>query len=212
MKLSASVFCLVVIVVAACNTKKQPATNTSIETATEQATAPVPDTAADAAAIRNVITGFYNWYNKNYTKFQDYHLYEGIKKTDKPPYRINWKEADRYQQMLRNDVQWLGEEFIQRQRKFLQSCDSAFKVDKEDEIPYGFDYDWYTNSQEETAYLVNEVNKSLYWPVKWSGEYATVTIMGEYDNNGKKQAASFVTILMKKENNTWKIARIGNEE
>lgn len=197
-----------------CNNNKQTPAATNPDTAAKQTatTTPVPDRSADSTAIRKVIVDFYNWYNKNYTKLQQYHLYEGIKKTDQPPYRINWKEVEKYQLLLQTDARGLGQEFLQRQYRFLQSCDSAFKKNTEDEIPYGFDYDWYTNSQEETEYLVGQVNKSKPWPVKWAGDYATVDIMGDYDNNGKQQEASFVTILMKKENNEWKIARIGNEE
>lgn len=200
------------LLLASCNNKKATPAETKTDSAAKLTAEPVPDRAADSAAIRKTVTDFYNWYNKNNNKLLEYHLYRGVKNTDHPPYHIDWKEVERYQQYLQTDARWLGQEFIQSQYRFFQSCDSAFKVDKEDEIPYGFDYDWYTNSQEDASYLVDQVNKSKPWPVKWSGDYATVDIMGDYDNNGKQQQSSFVNILMKKENNEWKIARIGNEE
>lgn len=165
----------------------------------------------DSVAIRTVIKDFYNWYNKNYRKFMGYNLYDGIKKKDRPPYRINWKEVDKYHQFIRTNVPQLGEEFIMNQKHFFQECDSAFKVDREDDIPYGFDYDWYTNSQEDPQYLVKEVNRSRAWTMNWSGDYVTVAIKGAYDDNGKKEETTFVTLLMKKEGEEWKIVKIGHE-
>jgi hypothetical protein len=192
----------------ACKDKKE---NQEKETAAEkQATADmVADPAKDSADIRKVITDFYNWYNTNYTKFQGHNLYSSIKKKDAPPYKINWDEVEKYQQFIRTSVPQLGEEFLLNQKRFFQECDSAFKVDMEDEIPYGFDYDWYTNSQEDAQYLVDEINKAKPWPISWSGDYATVAVKGGYDNNGKQEEATFVTLTMKKENGEWKIAKIG---
>jgi hypothetical protein len=165
----------------------------------------------DSAAIRKVVGDFYNWYNKNYAQFQGYHLYEGIKKVDAPPYRINWTEVEKYQQFIRSHVPALGEEFISNQTFFLQQCDSVFKADKEDEIPYGFDYDWYTNSQEDPQYLADEINKPTAWPVKWKDGYATVEVKGKYDNNGKIEENTLIVLTLKKENGDWKFAKIGPE-
>ena len=67
----------------ACKDKKNVADK---EIPEQQTTTMVQDPAKDSAAIRTVITDFYNWYNKNYTKFEKYHLYSGIKKKDAPPY------------------------------------------------------------------------------------------------------------------------------
>jgi hypothetical protein len=95
----------------------------------------------DSAEIRTVIIDFYNWYNKNDAKLQEYHLYSGIKKKDAPPYKINWDEVTKYQDFIRSSVPQLGEEFLKNQKHFFEKCDSAFKADVNDEIPYGFDYD-----------------------------------------------------------------------
>lgn len=191
-----------------CKDKKQP----SGKEATEQkAEGGGQDFAKDSAEIRMVITDFYNWYNKNYAKFQEYHLYSGTKKKDSPPYKINWDEVEKYQGFIRASVPQLGEEFVKNQKHFFEQCDSAFKVDVEDDIPYGFDYDWYTNSQEETQYLVDEVNKSLPWTITYADDHARVEVKAAYDNNGKKTTETAIIIVMKKENGKWKIAKTWSE-
>jgi hypothetical protein len=137
----------------------------------------------------------------------DYKLYSGIKKKDTPPYKFNWDVAEKYQAFIRDSIPQLGQAFLDNQKKFFQQCDSAFKKDTEDEIPYGFDFDWYTNSQEDTQYLLDEINKQLPWNIKWSGDEATVDVQGEFADNGTKKASTVITIIMKKENGQWKIAK-----
>lgn len=161
----------------------------------------------DTAEIRSVVLGFYNWYNTNYEKFQDYNLYSGLKKKDVPPYKINWEEVKKYQDFIKSSVPNLGEEFLTDQLAFFKQCDSAFKVDVNDEIPYGFDYDWYTNSQEDPQYLLDEINKKENkWQINVNGNIATVKVN---DNQNKDYA--ILTMLLKKENDKWLIVKIGNE-
>jgi len=169
----------------------------------------------DSTQIRKVITDFYNWYSRNYEKLMAYQLYSSLKKKEAPPYKINWDEVARYQAFIRDSVPQLGREFLANQEKMLQQCDSAFKVDLEDDIPYGFDYDWYTNSQEDPQYYTDEINKPHEWRVRVTGEYAKVDINGEfltYDKGTEKKASAVILSLqLKKENNKWTIAGIGNE-
>jgi len=197
---------------AACKDKKKDPV-LPVPSATSNPSSPAADDqqSTDSVIIRTVIKDFYNWYKKNDQKLMAFQLYDGIKKTDRPPYRIDWKEVDKYHQFIRTNVPQLGEEFIMNQKQFFQECDSAFKVDKEDDIPYGFDYDWYTGGQEGPEYLVKEVNKPGQWAMKWSGDYVTVDIKGVYNNNGKKEETTFVTVKMRKEGEEWKIAKIGHE-
>lgn len=195
---------------AACNNKQQ-SPETGVTTTPETTATPAADPAKDSAEIRKTITDFYNWYNKNDSRFFDYHLYSGTKKKDAPPYKINWEEVEKYQSFIRANVPQLGEEFISHQKKFLQQCDSAFKVDVTDDIPYGFDYDWYTNSQDDAQYLVDEINKPGPWAITWLGDYATIPIKGSYDDGTSKVETTLVVLTMKKENGQWKIARIGGE-
>ena len=191
----------------ACKDKKKDAeTATIVEQKTESV---VADPGKDSTEIRKVITDFYNWYTNNDAKFQDYKLYSSIKKNDMPPYKINWEEVTKYQDFIRRAAPQLGEDFFSNQKKMLQQCDSAFKVDVKDELPYGFDYDWYTNSQEDPQYLLDEINKNKPWTITVEGENAFVEVKGEFDNNGKKEASTFVTLYMKQENDQWKIAKIG---
>ena len=164
---------------------------------------------ADSVQIRNTIITFYNWYNKNYTKFQAFTLYTSVKTKEGPPYKINWKEAERYFIFLRTAVPGLSEAFIKNQRIFFKQCDSAFKVNTEDEIPYGFDYDWYTNSQEEPQWLVDELKKSKQWVTSVKGNDANVDVLGYYIDQGNKVETVVMCFSMKKEKGKWKIAKIG---
>lgn len=163
----------------------------------------------DSLQIRNTVTTFYNWYNKNYTKFQSFTLYTGVKKIAGPPYKINWKEAERYLIFIRTTVPWLGDEFIKNQRNFFRQCDSAFKVNTEEEIPYGFDYDWYTNSQEEPQWLTDELKKSKQWVITVKGNNANVDVLGYYMDQGNKVETVVMCFVMKKEKAKWKISKIG---
>jgi hypothetical protein len=169
------------------------------------------DPAKDSAEIRTVIMDFYNWYNKNFAKFQEYDLYSGIKKKDMPPYKINWDQVTTYQDFIRTSVPQLGEEFLNNQKKFFQQCDSAFKVDTEGEVPYGFDYDWYTNSQEDPSYLLDGINKSAKWMINVKGEEASVEI-GAPDHKDYLAGSLLLYVGMKKENGKWTIAKISGIE
>lgn len=202
-------FLLSVTIILACNNNKQnkekdPATDLSTTTVTE-------DPAKDSAAIRAVIMDFYNWYTKEYKQLMGYNLYSGIKKQDAPPYKINWDEVKKYQQFIRSSIPQLGEEFLKNQEKMLQQADSAFKVDINDDIPYGFDYDWYTSSQEDPSYLLDGINKSGKWIIKVNGDNASVEI-GAPDHKDYLAGSLLLYVGMKKENGKWTIAKIGGNE
>jgi hypothetical protein len=192
------------ILIISCKDKKQ---NSANETQQPTATA---DPVKDSAEIRAAITSFYNWYTTNYTKLMKYDLYSGIKKEDAPPYKINWDGVEKYQQFIRDSIPQLGEEFLKNQKRFFEQCDSAFKKDVEDDIPYGFDYDWYTNSQEDSQYLLDGINKSAKWIINVKGDDATVEIGAPEDKN-YVSGSLLIQLDMKKENGAWKIAKIGND-
>lgn len=168
------------------------------------------DPAKDSADIRAVITSFYNWYNTNYTKLMKYDLYSGTKKEDQPPYKINWSEVEKYQQFIKDSIPQLGAEFLVNQKHFFEQCDSAFKKDVDEELPYGFDYDWYTNSQEDPQYLLDGINKSGKWIITVKGDVATVEIGAPEDKN-YVSGSLLMQFDMKKENGKWTIAKIGND-
>lgn len=188
----------------ACNNNKQ-------ETAQKQQPAVI--TAADtgdSANIRNVILDFYTWYTGNYDMMMGYQLYKGINKMDQPPYKINWDEVKRYQAFIKDSVPQLGQDFLDNQMKMFRQCDSAFKVDMADEIPYGFDYDWYTNSQEEPSYLLTGIRSSGKWIISIKGDEASVEIGAPEDKN-YVSGSLLLFVGLKKENGQWKIAKIGND-
>ena len=166
--------------------------------------------AEDSAAIRQTVTGFYDWYTTHYNRMMGYKLYSGLKKPDMPPYKINWEEVDRYQAFIRDSVPYLGAAFLVNQRKMFQQCDSAFKVDTQDEIPYGFDYDWYTNSQEDPAYLLKGIKASGKWMLNIEGETAKLEI-GAPDEKEYLAGSLLLFVELKKENGQWKISQIGND-
>ena len=196
--------------IVSCKDKK---TTTEKDAVTEQKTETVmaPDLTKDSTAIRTVIMNFYNWYNTNFAKLQEYDLYSGIKKKDMPPYKINWDQVTKYQDFIRTSVPQLGEEFLSNQKKFFQQCDSAFKVDVEDELPYGFDYDWYTNSQEDPSYLLDGINKSAKWMINVKGKEASVEI-GAPDHKDYLAGSLLLYVGMKKDNGKWTIAKISGIE
>jgi hypothetical protein len=197
------------LVITGCKDQKEKADGEV--TAEPQTPVVVQDFAKDSAEIRKVITDFYKWYTANDTKLQGYDLYSSIKRKSLPPYKMNWEQVEKYQAFIRSSVPQLGETFLRNQKRFFEQCDSAFKVNVDDDIPYGFDYDWYTNSQEDPQYLLDEINKSKPWSMTLAAEDATVSVKGEYDNNGKPEETTFITLAMKKENGQWKIAKIGND-
>ena len=96
---------------------------------------PARTNAVDSVQIRKTVMDFYNWYKVNYKKFQSFKLYTSTKGNDGPPYKINWKEAERYFTFLKTSVPYLSEDFSKWLRSHFKQCDSAFKVNTEDEIP-----------------------------------------------------------------------------
>ena len=164
---------------------------------------------SDSIQIRTTVLSFYDWYEKNHPRLNSFELYKGVNSPDEPPYKINQNEVSRYFAFIRSSVPWLGEEFINNQKKFFSVCDSAFKADPEGEIPYGFDYDWYTNSQEDAGWLVDELKKSKQWVMNVNGVDARVDVLGYFMDDGKPLETVIMCYAMKKEKGKWKIARIG---
>jgi hypothetical protein len=160
----------------------------------------------DSTEISQTIKDFYAWYSTHYGNFMKYDLYNGVKKKDEPPYQIDWAVVDKYQGYIHDSVPQLGQSFLSNQKILLQKADSAFKVDKEDDVPAYFDFDWYTNTQEDPAYMLEELNKSKHWNIAVNGDNATAEVKG-FDENGTKPAATVIVVEMKKENGKWKISK-----
>jgi hypothetical protein len=171
-------------------------------------------TAKDSAQIKTTITNFYKWYTNNFKKFQAFKLYRGRGGEEAPPYRIDWKETERYFNYLRKDVPYVGESFIASEKEYFRSADSTFRKNPADEIPAGFDYDRFTRSQEDPKWFWRELIKKgvIHWVVKVHGITATAMI---YESEGvlseKRGWWKFFCVEMKKEKGMWKIAKIGCE-
>lgn len=198
-------FIAAVLIFASCNNKAGTAETNSDTTITNEAATP----GSDSAAIRQTITSFYDWYKINFMRFPTTGLYKSIKTADMPPYKIDWAAVEKYHRFIKDLVPQLGTAFIEEQKKFFAQCDSAFKKDTDGEIPYGFDYDWYTNSQEDPDYLIDEMKNSHNWKTTVNGDEATVEIMRWREQDGTKTEEVIIKFIMKREAGKWTIARIG---
>ncbi len=155
----------------------------------------------DYAQIKNTINAFYKWYNTNWKKTNSFKIYKSKQGTEGPPYVIDWKEAERYFNHLRKNVSYLSEAFIQNEKQGFKNSEEDFKKYPEDELPSGFDYDHFTNTQEEPAYFLQELmKKDNQW--KFNAGTAGTIIVTIISNDG----AVFFCGQMKKEKGVWKIA------
>jgi hypothetical protein len=107
---------------------------------------------AEQASIKKVFFDFLAFYKKNETKFNSFHLYKGKGKENGPPYKIQWKEAEKYFTYLRQSVPYVSEAYINTERKNFKYYDSCFKADPVEEMPVGFDYDRWAGGQESIEY------------------------------------------------------------
>jgi hypothetical protein len=200
-------FVLLSTLVSCNNSKTEKEGTVTTDTAMVESKA---ETSSDSVAIRAVITGFYNWYTSNYKKLMGYDLYSSIKKNNGAPYKMNWEQVKKYQNFIRDSIPQLGDAFLVNQRQMFEKADSAFKIDIGDYVPYYFDFDWYTNSQEDPAYLLNGINKSQKWIVNVKGDEAWVEIAAP-DDKDYLAGSLLLYVGLKKENGQWTIAKIGND-
>jgi hypothetical protein len=141
----------------------------------QKAKKPLPD----SAQIKNTITSFYKWYNTNWQKVKAFKLYKGKTKKDAPPYEINWIEVEKYFAYLHKNVPYLSEAFFEEERKRFKRIEKDFKDNPDEEMPSGFDYDHFTNSQEEPSYFMSELlKKDNNWLITFlSGGKAHLTVL-----------------------------------
>ena len=156
---------------------------------------------AEQQAVKKVVVDFYKWYAANDAKLYNFKLYKGKVVKDAPPYIIDWKVAEKYFNYVRKNVTWLGQAFIINERKFLKQCQQNFNKYPEEEMPMGFDYDRFTDTQEDAKYTLDEyiLNKKMTWQINIKNAVAIVFI------NVKNKDRSKVELV--KENGTWKISK-----
>lgn len=160
----------------------------------------------DSTQIKNSVTGFYKWYVANWEKTAAFKLYKGKGKKDAPPYIIDWKAVERYFTYLRNNAPNLSEAFLKNERAIYQESEEAFKKYPEDELPSGFDYDHFTNSQEEPGYFMQELLKK--------GNKWVITMLPDnkaHVNVLYKEGDVFFCGDMVKEKSGWKISGVACE-
>lgn len=120
--------------------------------------------------IKQTFFNFLKFYKDNEKKFNSFKLYTGKGKDNAPPYKIQWKEVEKYFAYLRASVPYVGEAYINAEREHFKFSDSCFKADPQEEMPTGFDYDRWAGGQESIEYTYN-------WYTSVKNKYV-VTIKG----------------------------------
>ncbi len=158
--------------------------------------------------VKQVVVDFYKWYAVNDAKLYKFKLYKGRIEKDAPPYIIDWKVAEKYFAFIRKNVPWLGETFIVNERKFLKDCQLSFNKNPTEEMPIGFDYDRFTDTQEDAKYTLSEtiLNKKMFWQINIRSNN-TNAVVGISE---KQKTDEISKIELVKEKGLWKISKCIN--
>lgn len=160
---------------------------------------------AEQAGIKKVFFDFLGYYKKNEAKFNSFKLYKGTGKENNPPYKIQWKEVEKYFAYLRNSVPYVGEAYIKAERLHFKQSDSSFKEYPEEELPAGFDYDRWAGGQESIEYTYKWYTSSKNkYRVIITGNTAVLKI-GSGGGSGQKDIFWSIVPFIK-ENGKWKMA------
>lgn len=155
--------------------------------------------------IKKTFDDFLDFYQKNESQFQSFNLYEGLGKDGDNPYQINWQEVDKYFDFLRNQVPYVGERYIEVERKHFKEADSMFKLYPDEIMPFGFDYDRYINGQEAPEIVIPFLTSpDNIYEVKIKGNRALLKIGVKSSQEDESIDWSIVPFV--KENNQWKMA------
>ncbi|MGF2411728.1 hypothetical protein [Ferruginibacter sp.] len=162
---------------------------------------------AEQKTIRKVFFDFLSFYQKNEKKFNSFQLYKGIGKENNPPFKMQWKEADRYFAYLRSSVPYVGEAYINAEKAHFKYADSCFKADPQEEIAAGFDYDRWAGGQESIQYTKkwysSAKNKYI---VTIIGNKAELKIGCELWEGAEVKDRSWNIVPFVKEKGKWKMA------
>ena len=157
----------------------------------------------EQASIRKVFFDFLSFYKKNETAFNSFRLYRGPGESEGPPYRVQWKEVEKYFSYLRTRVPFVGEAYIAAERKHFQFSDSCFRAEPEEELPAGFDYDRWAGGQESIEYtLPYYTAKSNIYKVTIRGNKAELRIGSPLSG----EQTSWAMVPFVKEKGRWKMA------
>jgi hypothetical protein len=156
--------------------------------------------------IKQVFFNFLKFYQKNEAKFNSFKLYKGKGVDNTPPYKVQWKEVEKYFAYLRKNVAYVGEAYIVAERNHFKYSDSCFKADPTEEIAAGFDYDRWAGGQESIEYTIkyyaSAKNKYI---VTIKGNTAQLKI-GEKQPEDKEEDRMWSFVPFVKEGGKWKMA------
>ena len=162
---------------------------------------------AGQLAIRKVFFDFLGFYKKNEAKFNSFKLYKGTGKENGPPYKVQWKEAEKYFTYLRSSVPYVGEAYIKNEKEHFKFADSCFKADPQDELPAGFDFDRWAGGQESIEYTYKWYTSSKNkYRVTITGNTAVLKIGGELYAGAAEKDRSWSNVPFVKEKGKWKMA------
>ncbi|MBI3138288.1 MAG: hypothetical protein HYZ15_06870 [Sphingobacteriales bacterium] len=157
--------------------------------------------------VKKTFFDFLKFYQRHETAFNSFRVYTGTGKENGPPYKIRWKEVERYFSFLRKNVPYTGEAYIRSERDFFNYCDSSFKADPLEEIPVGFDYDRWAGGQESIEYTIQWYSSpGNKYEVLISGNKAVLRIGAALEAGTKEEERSWSIVPFVKEKGKWKMA------
>ena len=158
-------------------------------------------------SIKKTFFDFLRFYQKNEVRFNSFRLYKGTGAENSPPYKIQWKEVERYFSYLRTSVPYVGEAYIKAERAQFQYNDSCFKADPAEEMPVGFDYDRWAGGQESIDYTIKwYTSPDNKYEVIINGDKALLRIGSELWEGATEKDRSWSTVPFVKEKGKWKMA------
>lgn len=162
---------------------------------------------AEQIAVRKVFFDFLGFYKMHETKFNSFRLYKGTGKENGPPFKVQWKEAEKYFTYLRSSVPYVGQAYIEAEREHFKYADSCFKANPEDEIAAGFDFGRWAGGQESIKYTYKWYTSSKNkFRVTITGNTAVLKIGAELLNGATEKDRIWSMVPFTKEKGKWKMA------
>lgn len=157
--------------------------------------------------IQQTFFNFLKFYKANQKKFNAFRLYKGTGKDNSPPYKIQWKEAEKYFSFLKTSVPYVGEAYINAEHSHFKYYDSCYKADPAEEMPVGFDFDRWAGGQEDISYTfkwyTSPKNKYI---VTINGNTAELKIGSELYKGATEKDRSWSMVPFTKEKGKWVMA------
>jgi hypothetical protein len=157
--------------------------------------------------VKQTFFSFLKFYKKNEKQFNSFKLYKSTGKESGPPYKMQWKEAEKYFAYLRKNVPYVGEAYINAERNHFKYSDSCFKADPQDEIAAGFDYDRWAGGQEDISYTIkwytSPKNKYI---LTITGNTAQLKIGSALEKGTTEKDRSWSMVPFVKEKGKWVMA------